>query len=237
MNTLTPKDVLEKIASFLELSIAELSEKVGYDRPQAFYDVINGKTKKISSTMANSIIAVYPEFNLNWLLTGNGDFLKQSIETNAKEITDLNFMQVPFVPIYAQGGYPKGYGDMEYIESLPTIPVIVDKNYRGKYRVFEVSGDSMDDSSRNALYDGDKILCREVKRELWSCKLHIKKYLFVVVHKIDGITVKQITEHDVETGDILCHPLNPIFEDFSLNLNDVAELYNVIKIVDRNTRI
>ncbi len=117
------------------------------------------------------------------------------------------------------------------------MPVIVDRNYRGKYRVFEVQGDSMDDGSRNALYDGDKILCREVKPELWTNKLHIKDWFFVIVCKTDGITVKQITEHNVQTGDIRCHPLNPIFEDFTLNLAEVVELYNVIKIVDRNTRI
>lgn len=156
---------------------------------------------------------------------------------NAKPLTEFPFLNIPFVPIHAQGGYGKGYGDVEYIDNLPTIPVIVDKNYRGKYRVFEVDGDSMDDGTRNALYDGDKILCREVKPELWSSKLHINKWFFVICMKNDGITVKQITSHEVETGVITCHPLNPLFDDFEVNLNEVAELYNVIKIVDRNTRI
>ncbi len=156
---------------------------------------------------------------------------------DAQAMTDLQFMQIPFVPVHAQGGYPRGYGDQEYIDQLPTIPVIVDRNYRGKYRVFEVSGDSMDDGSRIALCDGDKILCREVKRELWDSKLHINDWFFVIVCKRDGITVKQIVKHDVEKAEIFCHPLNPIFEDFTLNLNDVVELYNVIKIIDRSARI
>lgn len=55
--------------------------------------------------------------------------------------------------------------------------------------------------------------------------------------KNDGITIKQITEHDVEKGVIHCHPLNPIFDDFEVDLNEVAELYNVIKIVERNARL
>lgn len=96
----------------------------------------------------------------------------------AKPVSEFTFLNVPFVPVYAQGSYPKGYGDQEYIESLPTMPIIVDRNYKGKYRVFEVQGDSMDDGSRNALYDGDKILCREVKHELWKSKLHIKDWFF-----------------------------------------------------------
>src|SRR5690606_28808049 len=100
-----------------------------------------------------------------------------------------------------------------------------------------VEGDSMDDGSRNSLCEGDKILCREVKQELWTSKLHFKDWYFVMAMKNDGIVVKQITAHDVENGIICCHSLNPLFEDFEINLRDVAELYNVIKIVDRNTRI
>ncbi|MDL2290374.1 LexA family transcriptional regulator [Paludibacteraceae bacterium OttesenSCG-928-F17] len=185
------------------------------------------KNEKSRPTLANAKILIQffegtlPEFNIN----------------NVQPVSDFTFLNVPFVPVYAQGSYPRGFGDQEYIESLPTMPIIVDRNYKGKYRVFEVQGDSMDDGSRSALYDGDKILCREVKQELWTSKLHIKDWFFVIVCRTDGITVKQITEHKVETGEILCHPLNPMFEDFTLNLNDVVELYNVIKIVDRNTRI
>ena len=170
----------------------------------------------------------------------NAKVLLQYFETpytELKPLTDFPFMNIPFVPVHAQGGYTKGYGDLEYIDSLPTIPVMVDKNYRGKYRVFEVAGDSMDDGSRNALYDGDKILCREVKRELWTSKLHITKWFFVICILNDGITVKKITDHNVQTGEITCHPLNPIFEDFTINLSEVVELYNVIKIVDRSTSI
>jgi transcriptional regulator with XRE-family HTH domain len=165
------------------------------------------------------------------------DFFLDFVNTGAKAVSNLEFLQIPFVPIHAQGGYTKGYGDVEYIESLPTIPVIVDKNYRGKYRVFEVEGDSMDDGTRGAICDGDKILGREVKRELWTSKLHIKDWYFVLCMKNDGITVKQIISHEVENGKVICHPLNQIFENFEVNLEDVAELYNVIKIVDRNTRI
>lgn len=157
--------------------------------------------------------------------------------SNAKVIDDIEFLNIPLIQIPAQGGYLKGYGDIEYVDGLPTFPVIVDKTYRGKYRVFEVSGDSMDDGSRESICDKDKILCREVKRELWANKLHIKDWLFVIVHRTEGITVKQITSHNVESGEIRCHPLNSIFDDFTLNLNDVVELYNVIKIVDRNTRL
>lgn len=193
--------------------------------PQALNSKLNSKNLKFDTL---SQIAKAINKSVDFFLSSNNDL---------KPITDFNFFNIPFIPIHAQGGYGKGYGDIEYIDSLPTIPVIVDKTYKGKYRVFEVEGDSMDNGTRNAICDGDKILCREVKRELWASKLHIKDWYFVICMKNDGITVKQITSHEVESGIIICHPLNPMFDDFEVNLEDVAELYNVIKIVDRNTRI
>ena len=193
--------------------------------------------KNVGDKVLNKILEKFPEINPVWLKLGIGPMLNSEITKDAKALTEFPFLNIPFVPIHAQGGYGKGFGDQEYIDNLPTIPVIVDKNYRGKYRVFEVDGDSMDDGTRNALYDGDKILCREVKPELWTSKLHINKWFFVICMKNDGITVKQITSHEVENGTITCHPLNSLFDDFTIDLRDVAELYNVIKIVDRNTRI
>lgn len=205
---------------------------LGYANKSSFSQLLNGK-KSLPSNFIDRLSGLHEKLNAVWISTGQGDMLKN----DALAISEVNFINVPLVPVSAQAGYPNGYGDVEYIESLPTIPVIVDKNYHGSYRVFEVNGDSMDDGSRSAIYDKDKILCREVKRELWKSKLHIRDWFFVIVHRTDGVSVKQIVEHNTETCDILCHSLNPLFNDFKLNLNDVVELYNVIKIVDRNTRI
>lgn len=185
----------------------------------------NYKRGKTKPTPANARILIrYFEGNLPTV-------------SNAKPLENFDFMLVPIVHISAAAGYPKGAGNQEYIESLPTMPVIVDKNYKGKYRVFEVNGDSMDDSSRKAIYDKDKLLCREIPFEMWKSKLHIHDWYFVIVLREGDVTVKQITEHNTQTGIIKCHPLNPLFNDFEVDLRDVVELYNVIKIVDRDSRI
>lgn len=205
---------------------------LGYANKSSFSQLLNAK-KPLPSNFIERLESVNPKINLDWIRTGKGNMLKNE----AQVLIGADFINVPLVPVSAQAGYPNGYSDQDYIESLPTIPVIVDKNYHGKYRVFEVNGDSMDDGSRNAIYDKDKILCREVKRELWYNKLHIRDWFFVIVHRYDGVIVKQIVEHTVEDGNIVCHSLNPLFENFVINLNDVMELYNVIKIVDRSTRM
>lgn len=45
---------------------------VGYQRVN---DIQNGKTKKISQDLANKIISVYPDINMKFLLTGEGEML------------------------------------------------------------------------------------------------------------------------------------------------------------------
>ena len=52
---LEPFAVINKLGLHYDISTAEIAEKAGYDRPQAFYDVMSGKTKKISPKMAEKI--------------------------------------------------------------------------------------------------------------------------------------------------------------------------------------
>jgi len=80
MKTFTPPQIIEALAEYLKISVAELSQKAGYERAQSFYDVLNGKTKNISPKMANNIVSAFPEINKDWLLTGNGEMLVEEEE-------------------------------------------------------------------------------------------------------------------------------------------------------------
>lgn len=199
---------------------------------------VSGK-RGIGRSVIDKITSKLPQVNPAWLLTGEGNMINQpapSIQPNAHVVENLNYMNVPVIHIKARCGYLAGYGDAEYIDSLPTMPVIVDKTYHGKYMIFEAEGDSMDDGTRNSICDGDKLLCREVRRDLWLPKLHINDWYFVIVHRTDGIAIKQITNQD-EYGNITCHSLNDMFNDYIVNLDDVLEIYNVIKVVERSMRL
>lgn len=236
---MTGKEIINSVLDELDIKAPTLAEQIGV-LYQRIFDLQKGKTKKISSQLANAIVKVYPQFRLSWLLTGEGNMLtdtpSQVFHSNAWAVDNLNYMNVPVIHIKAHCGYLNGYGDEDYIDTLPTMPVIVDKTYHGKYRIFEAEGDSMDDDSRLAICDGDKVLAREVKRDLWLPKLHIKDWYFVIVHRTEGISIKQITNQD-EMGNITCHSLNEMFNDYTVNLDDVLEIYNVIKVIERNLRL
>lgn len=214
----------------------DIGRLMGYTNKSAFSQVINGHVD-LPGDFIERLCNLDEKLNYVWVESEIGEMLKSDLANEASLKPIDEFVQVPLVPIRAKAGYLIGYGDDVYIQTLPTVPVITDRTFHGRYRCFEVEGDSMDDGTRNAICDRDVILGREVGRQLWTCKLHYRDWLFVIVHR-EGILIKQIVDHRVNEGIIVCHSLNPLYgEDFEIRLDEVAELYNVIKIVDRNAKL
>ena len=213
----------------------EIAEKLGYTK-SSFSQIINGKVP-LSQKFIDKLIAI--DFNLNksWLLSGEGSMFKDDpklhFETEMNTVGD--FIKVPFIPIRGKGTYLKCHGDIDYIDSLDTVPIVIDRSFTGKLRCFEVDGDSMDDGTRKSISDKDIVLGREIKRELLNNKIRIADCDFVIVFN-EGITITRITELNTATGIIKCHFLNALYEDVEYHLDDLIELYHLIKIVDRIIR-
>ena len=224
---------LKQIRIHLGLSQDKFSASIGL-KQGSYSDIERGRVKALSESVMLLLKITY-NVNPDWVANENGSIFLDKTSGNGKVLADLDYIDVPLVPVRGKAGFFAGYGDKEYIETLPTRQVIVDREYKGRYLCFEVDGDSMDDGTRDSICDRDIVLGREVRRELWEHKLQIKNWNFIIVHK-EGISIKNIIEHDCETYMIKCHSLNPLFDDFDLRLDDVVELYNLIKIVDRNAR-
>ena len=226
-------DRIKRVIEYLSVSENKFSVAIGIRQ-----SVINSMFKRgtePSAKIIKAIINAYPSISLDWLITGNGQMINQQteqtpIKNEVTQITTGGVMMVPLVNQYAHAGYMTGYADAVYVESLPKIPWIVDHEYKGKYVSFEVRGDSMDDGMKHSYEQGDILLGREIYQEYWKCKLHINTWdAFIIVHKTDGIVVKQIIDHDVENGVITCHSFNPLYPDFKIDLREVAQLFNVVK--------
>ncbi|WGQ09109.1 S24 family peptidase [Pedobacter gandavensis] len=142
-------------------------------------------------------------------------------------------MSVPFVEVQAKAGYLMEYADQHYLEELPKRTITVDKYHRGRYISFEVEGDSMNDGTIESVPDGCIITYRELKREHWKSRLHIHKYPnWVFVHRTEGVVVKRIKSQNLETGEIVLTSLNPdknTYPDFTVHLNDILQILNVVK--------
>lgn len=157
-----------------------------------------------------------------------------SSDANVKPVEFDGFMEVSYLPVHAQAGYLTGVTHHHHPETdeLPTL--LVPKEFeKGRYIVIEVNGDSMDDGTKRAICDRDKLLVKELDRSFWGgAKLDIKNYLFAIVHT-EGIVVKQISNYDYDKGEITLHSWNPMYEDFKVLMKDVYQLFYIKKIVER----
>ncbi|MCY4781414.1 hypothetical protein ORI89_17275 [Sphingobacterium sp. UT-1RO-CII-1] len=173
--------------------------------------------------------------NQNARELGPADIYEEDGDNKFIEISPGRYrMGVELVPVYAQAGYLTGYADKEYVDELPKHYITVDRYVRGKYRAFEISGDSMDNGDiKEAMPDGTIATGREVKRDLWQAKLHNHQWPnWIFVHRTEGIVAKQIAKQCLETGCITLRSLNPnkeTYPDFDVHIDDIMQIYNVVK--------
>ena len=218
-----------------------LIEKEGIN-PNQFYTksgLGNGYLDKVGDSFRKPTIEKirksFPHWNIDWILSEKGEPISVSTSKNidvleAIPINQNYIINVPLVNQYAQAGYLCGYEDAAYMATLPTIPFIVDHEAQGNYVAFEVKGDSMNDGTVVSYLEGDRLLCREIQSHLWvTSKLHIRKWDFVIVHQ-EGILVKRIIDHNVDSHTITIHSLNDMYPDRVIDLAEVKQIFNVIEL-------
>lgn len=69
---MTDKEKIEKIREYAKVSWRELARRAGMHTPQTFTDIRNGR-HGISRTIAEKLLAAYPEIRREWLLSSSGE--------------------------------------------------------------------------------------------------------------------------------------------------------------------
>ena len=211
MNALQIKEKRKKLG----LTQLELAELIGVSKNT----VLNYEK---GSVIPESKITI-----LNKIL--NDTDVKNNISNVNATLIHPEFVYVPLVSEFAQAGYLGGFGDIEYIETLPKIGFVINPQDRGNFLCFEVRGDSMDNDSRDSLIERDIVLGREITSDLWSSKLMTATY--IVVHRTEGILIKKLKIHDPKNGSIILESLNPFYEDLNINLKNVSQLFKTSTII------
>lgn len=106
-------------------------------------------------------------------------------------VNEMGIDNIIYVPVKAQAGYLIGYGDQEYIESLPSFRMPGLSN--DTFRMFEVEGVSMSPT----LTDKDRVIGQWVNslEDIRENRIHI------VVLK-DGVCIKRVLNRIKERGKI-----------------------------------
>ncbi|MGY3793767.1 S24 family peptidase [uncultured Aquimarina sp.] len=126
---------------------------------------------------------------------------------------------VVYVPIKARAGYLDGYGDTEFIETLPSFNMPHLTN--GTFRCFEVQGNSM----VRTFFDGDLVFGKYVE-DLQDIK---DGRIYVIVSKNDGIVLKRVINRIEERGKLILKSdnKNGNYPTYTINSEEIMEAWYV----------
>ncbi len=141
-------------------------------------------------------------------------------------------LTAPLIISFKQDEYVKKYNNTHFLKHTPKIGFVVDKVSVANYVSFEITNNSMYDGSASSLPIKTIVLGKQI-----TLKNFIKIYgdsdenIFWVMVLESGIMCKQIIDYNKKEKTITCHSLNtsPEYPDFSIQLDDIKQLFCVIK--------
>lgn len=213
----------ERMSSLVDYSkknISEFSRFVGFKTPQATRELLKGNTKTLSESAFEKITKAFPEINAVWLLTGEGDMLKELSESvepqndnNIKKIDDESSEDfVPLLPVEAMAGSLQRLAEGIELASCQKIKSPV----KGADWAIQISGDSMEPDYKNGSY----LFIKKMTGGMipWGHTMVIDTY--------DGVVVKNIFPLDKDA--IEARSINPKYPPFRIEKSLVIGIYRVL---------
>lgn len=244
-DVIEPRGLKAKLAKMLGFERASISDmlKTPGDPPVHYVKAVSELTGR----------------RVEWLLTGEGPELVDNAVPYAPEPINDEYLSgknirpitvtvdrtgkelMTYVPVRAQAGYRRGFGDPHYIEKLPAFSLPI--NVSGTHRMFQVDGNSMRQLGGGGLNDGDIVIAQYVE-DIFSMK---DGRVYVIITN-EGVIVKRcinrlltpdrvlVANSDNKSGEyppIILHP-NEILEVWELKafiskqLSLATDLWDII---------
>lgn len=217
--------IKERILQFINyknVSIRKFSEKIDIN-PSNF-----GKSNlksDLSSQVLSKILIIFPEISAEWLLTGKGDMLKNSMNTpqndNKEAINTLSDIRIPVYNIDVRAGMHDSTDitpdDAQYIERY----TLFDGAKKGDI-AFHVTGQSMIPK----YLPGSLVLVREVAS--WQEYFGYGDCYILMLN--DGRRVlKQVMKSQQDAKQyVLCQSINPQYPAEELPRKMILKVFKVI---------
>ncbi|MDX9799566.1 MAG: S24 family peptidase, partial [Bacteroidales bacterium] len=174
--------------------------------------LINNIREGISTTTLNKIANAYPELNINWLRTGEGEMLK-----GQEQPTPINpecLYYAPKLPVSAMAGTLEGFTSSINQWDLENIVVPI----KGIDLVIPISGDSM----KPDYPEGSLLLTKKIDE-----KAFIEWGKVFVLDTRNGVVIKQVYPGDEESK-IKCVSINTAYPSFDVYKSDIFGWYIVL---------
>lgn len=206
------KDRIVQVLEFKRIPKENFYTKIGMTSAN-----FRGDAKKtpLNSTAIENILSEIIDLNAEWLLTGNGEMLKQSsIATLTKNVDGI-----PLVSPEVAGGF----GNVNFL--------ISDKDIEARYVVPDFNGiDFMIRVKGSSMYpkysSGDIIACRK----LTSCNFIQWNKCHVIATAEQGLLVKRLKKGSTEKC-ILAVSDNKEYDPFEIPLDEVSGIALVIGVI------
>lgn len=231
-DTQNVKKILGRLGKALDLSSGSQLASALEISPSAL-----GNWKSRGTADYNKIFTLCEANNIDidWIITGKKRELApapQSVNTEIQEQTPQKFLapkvvtvdkrgkdNIVLVPQKAAAGYLAGFGDPEFIGSLPTYNLPNLQN--GTFRMFQVAGHSM----YPTLQDGSFVVGEWV--ENWAGSIKDDR-IYIIVSQEDGVTVKRVLNRIDKYGSLYCKSDNRReYPNFTVNPKDLVEVWEV----------
>ncbi|MDR1887619.1 MAG: hypothetical protein LBQ70_06855 [Prevotellaceae bacterium] len=225
MNT---KERLRKFAAYKGAGRNRFEESVGIS-----LGYLSSRSPSVGSEIIEKIANCYPDLNVEWLITGRGQMIKNPCrqELEAAAYACKQPVYAPLISRHAQAEYLNRLDDRAYLDTLPALPVIPESGGKRSYMCFEVRGDGMNDGTDSSYTPGDILICRETEAVSRQRKLLFGKgKTFVIVHEKEGIIINRIADCEEETGLVRLHPANPLYEDSLIFMPNIKKLFEILKL-------
>lgn len=194
-------------------------------------------SKDITSSVINTLMKVYPDLSIDWLITGKGEMLNDSLVSTGNNTEEINqFLEGrlkknksaqiiipleketrPRIPYTAAAGSLTNAMEgvtASQCERMPRITIFPDYDF-----TIIIKGDSMEPKYEG----GDEVACKRIDNTSfiqWG-KPH-------VLDTAQGIIIKRIYEN----GDkIRCVSYNPEYPDFSIDKSEIYSMSLVVGLV------
>ena len=216
----TKKERLEHFIAAMGYSVREFERAIGVSN-----GTVRHITDALSANLKEKISANFPQLNMNWLLTGEGEMLRSSdadpSQSNAKErpvLKEVTKGGLPLIPIDAVAGF-NGW-DESGISELDCARYDV-PDFAAVHADFliRVSGSSMYPKYSS----GDILACRKILEVTF-----IQWGKIYVIDSQQGAMVKRLFEIEGDAEHILCKSDNANYPPFKLPKNEIRSLSIVV---------
>lgn len=215
-------DTAERIKWLIKekgLNPKTFSEACGFDRPQAIYDLIKGKTMNVSASMCEKIITAFPDISRVWLLTGVGEMMGTKMPQSTAPTMTPHIKEVPLVPISAIAGPITAY--YEDGVDLSKCSKIVSPNPNAELAL-PITGDSMEP----VFTDGSIVFIKKINEEAFIPWGHP-----MVLDTENGVFIKTIMPDEENPTYIWAQSINPKYPRMHIPKYCIAGYYRVLNVV------